>query len=372
MQSPTRLYYTLIALCLLNLPAYADTAAPQPDSIDSIVNETVSTFTHDPHHTGLSIGILKNGVRHTYNFGSTDRSVQKLPNDHTIYELASVTKTYTGILLAQAILDGKVALDDKVQKYLNGDYSNLSRGGVPVKIVHLANHTAGLPKQIRPFKNGATPAEILASYGNYTQPMFLDDLQQIKLSATPGAKFAYSNVDAQLIGIVLEKVYGMRYEELVKKYITLPNHMTDTSTKVPAVKAQRFASGYDGKGERMPEMTFWRAIPAAGFLKSTVSDQLNYLQWNLDESNPAVALAHRTLFAGTDEQGDDIALFWFTRNLPDGSREIRHAGGSFGSTSYEAIYPDTKIGIVLLANDADASTERVLKAIADAIVVKLR
>jgi D-alanyl-D-alanine-carboxypeptidase/D-alanyl-D-alanine-endopeptidase len=370
MHTLTRLCSAFISLCALNLPAHADTPA-SPDSIDTIVTQAASAFAHDPHHVGLSIGILKDGIRHTYHFGTIDRANHQLPTDRTIYEIASVTKTYTGILLAQAVMDGKLNLDDDVQKYLPGDFSNLSFGGVPVQIMHLANHTAGFSKQIRAFKNGASPVAILASYGNYSQAMFLQDLRQVKIADFPGTRFAYSNVDAQLLGIILEKVYHLSYEQLVAKYIARPNDMTDTSTTVPAADSGRVAVGYDGKGERMPEMTFWRAVPAAGFLKSTVSDQLNYLQWNLDEASPVVALSHRTLFTGTDEAGDDIAMFWFTRRLPDGSREIRHAGGSFGSTSYIALYPEARTGIVLLANDADASSEKELKAMAERIVAKL-
>jgi hypothetical protein len=106
-------------------------------------------------------------------------------------------------------------------------------------------------------------------------------------------------------------------------------------------------------------------------LKSTVRDQLNYVQWNLEETNPAVALSHRTTLRDTDERGDDIGLYWFTKRLRDGTRVIRHGGGSFGSTSYFFLEPDVRTGIVLLANDADSSTESTLAAMAIDIASKI-
>lgn len=92
---------------------------------------------------------------------------------------------------------------------------------------------------------------------------------------------------------------------------------------------------------------------------------------NLDASDPAVALARRVVFRHTGERGDDIGLFWFLNRTRDGMRLVRHAGGSFGTTSFEILYPDAGIGVVLLANDADASTEQALSKMAVALAEAL-
>lgn len=363
----SQLCCAFVAACALHVDAFAQTATSQLPTLDAAVQQATATFLHDPHHVGLSIGIIQNGARHTYHFGSTDRATSQLPNDKSIYEIASVTKTYTGILLAQALMDGKINLTDDVQKYLPEPYPNLAYMGFPVRIIDLATSTSGLPKHIRAYKNGMTEQQFLASYGDYTDAKFLQDLKQMHVSDFPGTRFEYSNVGAQLMGIVLERVYKMSYAELVEKYITKPNDMPDTMTVLPADKQDRLVKEYDGKGERMPELAFWRSVPAAGGLKSTIADQLNYLQWNLDEFSPVVALSHRSLFSSTTEHDDAIAMFWLMHTMSDGSRLIRHAGGGFGSTSYCALYPDAHFAIVLLANDADASTETALTAIADQI-----
>jgi CubicO group peptidase (beta-lactamase class C family) len=361
-----------MAFAAANLASLAVASAPVRESMDTFVQAAGTEFVRDPRHVGLSIGITRDGVPHVYNFGTTDRAANILPSDRTIYEIASATKTYTGILLAQAVIDGRIRLEDDVHKFLQDPYPNLSYGGKPICIVHLANHTSGLPKNMLAVQKGTRPAQTLAMYGDYTQERFLQDLQRTKIVEVPGTRFQYSNVGAQLLGIVLERAYGRSYEELIRQFITAPNRMVDTSMTVPAKDAARVAKGYDGNGARMPELSFWRSIPAAGYLKSTVHDQLEYLQWNLDESNPVIALSHRATFRGTGEQGDDIGLFWYSNRLADGTRVIRHGGGSFGSTSYLFLIPAARIGMVLLANDADPSTESALAAIAVEIAGRLR
>ncbi len=340
-------------------------------SLEAEIQDLGAAFVQDPHHTGLSIGIIQNGVRRTYHFGSVDRALQLKPNDRSIYEIGSLTKTYTGILLAQAVVDGKINLTDDVQKYLPDGYANLRYLGYPVRIIDLATHTSGLPKHIRAFGKGMTAQQCIDSYGNYSEAQFLQDLKTAQIKDFPGTRFEYSNAGAQLLGIVLERVYKTSYADLVAKFITKPNDMPDTVTLLSADQRERMVKEYDGKGLRMPELAMWRNIPAAGALKSTLADQLNYLQWNLDEFNPAVALSHRALFTGTSERDDSIGMLWFTNALADGGRVIRHTGGSFGSTSYLAAYPDAHVGIVLLANDADASTEKALVAIGDQVYARI-
>jgi serine-type D-Ala-D-Ala carboxypeptidase/endopeptidase len=344
-------------------------AAPAQD-IDTLVNSLGSRFVADPAHVGLSIGVIHDRWQKTFNYGSIDRRRAVRPTQTTIYELASLTKSYTGMLLAKAVVDGKLALDDDVRRYLPANCANLAFDGYPIRIVDLANHTSGLAKNLPPFPAHAKPETLVAQYGAMSRERFLKAVSGVRLTARPGTKFAYSNAGPQLIGIVLERVYGVSYDALVARMIAGPLGMADTTTVVGKPDLPRYAARYDAKGNAMPELSFWRHIPAAGYLKSTIADQLRYLQWNLDESDEVVALAHRVTFKGTDERGDDIGLYWFL-NRKNGRRLVRHAGGSFGTTSFVLLYPEAKVGIVLLANDAGASTEATLAEMADILAQAL-
>jgi D-alanyl-D-alanine-carboxypeptidase/D-alanyl-D-alanine-endopeptidase len=371
--APGNLMLPSVRFCAVNLALISGTvfAAPAmtPD-IDTLASSLGARFVANPAHVGLSIGVIHHGVRKTFNFGSIDRHRAVPPTTRTIYELASLTKSYTGMLLAKAVLDGKLALDDDVRRYLPASCANLTYRDTPVRIIDLANHTAGLPKNLPQFMADASPEKLLEQYGDMSREDFLKAVSGVRLTAQPGKQFAYSNAGAQLVGIVLERLYGASYDALVERFIAGPLGMTDTKTAVAKADLPRYAMRYDGKGHAMPELSFWRHIPAAGSLKSTVADQLRYMEWNLDESDPVVALAHRTSFRGTDERGDDIGLYWFL-NRKNGRRLVRHAGGSFGTTSFVLLYPDAKVGVVVLANDADASTEAMLSEIADKLALSL-
>jgi len=184
-------------------------------------------------------------------------------------------------------------------------------------------------------------------------------------------RYAYSNADAELVGVILENAYHTSYGMLVQRYICQPGHMNDTRLLVPERELSRQAKGYDGKGLLMPEAMIFHPFPAAGFLKSTVSDMLRYMALNLNETDSAIRLSHQPLLRHTEERGDDIGLFWYSHPLADGLRLVRHAGGSFGCTSYCMICPERHFGIVCLANDAGPDTERELVRLSDEVMTTI-
>jgi D-alanyl-D-alanine-carboxypeptidase/D-alanyl-D-alanine-endopeptidase len=361
-----KLIFSLLAFAwVLSTLAHAQ-QRPQP--LKEIVNNAALRFINEPQHVGLSIGIVKDGKTYYYNYGTIEKGKQILPASNTIYEIGSVTKSFTGILLAHAILEKKLSPNDDIRKYLDGPYPNLVFEGHPIRIIDLANHTAGFDKNIPDIPPGLSVDQILEFYKGMSENRFLQELAKVKLNVMPGTTFSYSNAGAQLAGIILEKVYHTSYAGLVKKYISRPNSMNDTEAEVNPNDFYRYAKGYDEKGTRMPELVQWRTIPAAGYLKSTVRDLLKYAQLNMNEKDPAIALSHQVTFKNTAEGNADIGLFWFTRKSPKGYRQVLHAGGGFGTTSYCLIYPDLKTGVVILTNDASPGTEHEIKQMADEIL----
>ncbi|MGY3211981.1 serine hydrolase domain-containing protein [Mucilaginibacter sp. HD30] len=321
-------------------------------------------FIQTPGHIGLSVGIIKYGKPFSYHFGSTEKNKGIQPTDRTMYEIASVTKSFTGILLAHAILEKRISLNDEVRKFLPQMSSNLTFRGVPVRLRDLVTHTSGLPKFIPALEKDRSPGQMMARYSNFSTAQFLDSLAKFRLTELPGKRFIYSNADAQLIGIILEKVYHQRFAEILKQYITDPQRMADTKLEITEWDKPRLAVGYNHNGNPMPRLTWWKNVPAAGYIKSDIADMLNYLKLNLNEKDPAIALAHRPIVQVKEEGADSIGLFWFIKKPASNQRIIYHAGGSFGTTSYCEIRPGEKSGIVLLANDASPGTEQELKKIA--------
>ncbi|HEX8658780.1 MAG TPA: serine hydrolase, partial [Hymenobacter sp.] len=263
---------------------------------------------------------------------------------------------------------------DDIRKYLDGQYPNLVYAGQPIRLLHLANTTSGLPDNLpdRPdlFAGKLSPDSLSVIYSrlhkNYSRPQFYQDLHQVKLSRTPGAQPQHSNTAAQLLGYILERVYKMPYEQLVQRYILAPNGMTSTipATAVPTGRAALQAKGYSRDNHVTPFIALPDILPAGG-LNSTAADMLKYLQLHLAKNSPAVQLTHQPTHGSVEEGA--VGLNWLITKSADSKRAFAHSGGTFGFASYCVFYPELNRGFVLLANKNDGSTESRLRALQSAL-----
>jgi len=195
----------------------------QGDQIAPVVSGAVEAFLkRAPQAMGLSVGILRDEETYTYNYGTLEKGGKSAPAANTLYPIASVTKTFTGTLLAIAGQEGKVKLDDDVRRYLDGNYPNLEYQGHPIHLDQLVNHNSGLPFNLPDIPENRPPfppmtAAVTQLLDGYSRKDFLADLHKVEIKTMPGEKFSYSNSAAVLLSIVLERVYGMPYEEIVKR-----------------------------------------------------------------------------------------------------------------------------------------------------------
>jgi serine-type D-Ala-D-Ala carboxypeptidase/endopeptidase len=349
----------LFALAALPTVGQEPGGKGRPKTVDSAVEGAATTFMKNEQTVGLSIGVYKDGKTHTYNFGTTERGKQHPPTAHTLYAIASITKTFTGTLLAQAAVEKKVGLDDDVRKYLDGDYPNLEYKGQPVRLWQLINHTSGLPMSLPenaereagqtndPAKSSVREA---AALEKYTTEDFFRDLRGVNLTREPGVKFGYSNAAAQLLGLILERVYGRSYEEIVRLKIAEPLKMNETKVTLTASETADFSKGYGASGAFLPALS--NRLPAAASLKSTTSDMLKYIAWHLAESDEAAKLSHRP--AGTTVWSQDgsftVGLNWQMLKTP-GGRQIFQEGNVPGHHSMCVLCPELKLGIIVLTNE---------------------
>ena len=337
--------------------------------IDAIVKNAASTFMKDPSRVGLSIGIIKDGKTYIYNYGTTEKGKDLLPTQNTIYEIGSISKTFTGTLLAEAILDKKVKLNDDIRKYLNEPYPNLEYEGNPIKIVHLVTHTAGLPQFLpdRPdifqHSSDSIPLFLTAIQKNYTKDKFLKDLHKIDLDTIPGFNYKYSNVDAQLVGFILENVYHTSYATLIKKFITEPLGMNYTKVAIKDNMQRQLAKGYSATGRLMPYMP--PLLAPAGGIYSSVKDMLKYMKFHLNKNSSSATLSHQVVYGDTSNFGE--GLFWRMNKTSNGQLKVWHTGGTFGFSSYCVLYPKFNMSIILLSNEMDMDSQGQLVSAADKI-----
>jgi len=328
-------------------------ASGAPKTIKSAVTNAAAPFMKNGQTVCMSVGVLYESRSFTYDFGTTTRGSNHRPTSRTSYVIASITKTFTGLLLAQAATEGKVSLDDDIRKYLPGPFPNLEYEGQPIRLWQLINHTSGLPRDFHDTNAAGnidfakTAPSQQAAFDAYTEAEFLRDIRDAKLTRVPGVSFSYSNVAAQLLGVILEHIYAKPFDALVKEKIVAPLGMRDTKSGLSPAEVNRLPRAYSASGPFVPAMPL--RFPAAGSLKSTTADMLKYMAYHLAETDPAVKLTHQN--AGTtvwDSNGNFyVGLNWQILKTPQG-RVIFQDGNLPGFHSMCVMIPERKVGVIVL------------------------
>lgn len=381
-RSISRSVTAYVVLCAVSVTAQAaaqDSALPAPHSLETIVSAAAAAYLDNPGTASLSIGVSYQGENQTFHFGRISKAASVPPTDSTIFAIASITKTFTGALLARAELDGKLDTKDPVSKFMDGSYPNL-QFQQPIRLFHLLNHRSGLPfilpnpPEANPQFDSPIPFPVRVNniVANSSREDFYRSLHGVELKAVPGAQFEYSNAGGQLAGYVVERVYGQDYESLLRRFITAPLGMPDTVIELTPAQAARLAPGHEKDGTILAPET--SKFEGAGAIKSTVKDLLAYAQWQLDESDPVVALSHKPTYTNANFS---IGLNW--QILREGERRVIWQDGAIpGYASFCILQPDSKLAIVILSNELDDQTlnrlsemaNRIMKAVAHLSVTK--
>jgi D-alanyl-D-alanine-carboxypeptidase/D-alanyl-D-alanine-endopeptidase len=326
---------------------------PMKTPIDSAVDRLMATYMKDGKRVGISIGVNYNGKSQTYNYGETAPGSKKLPTSSSIYEIGSITKTFTGLLIAHAINEGKISLSDDIRKFLLGSFPNLQyKKGEPVKIGQLLAHTAQFPNS---FGNVLTD--------HISTQAFVDSLHKIELDSLKSPLYAYSNIGYQLLGLILENVYQKPYVQLISQYITTPLDMDQTAVALGAKLAMGQLGGYGPNREAVDKMP--SGMPGAGSFRSSVDDMLKYLRYQNLANNAAVKLTHRIIVGDIDNGAH--AFQWEIGKTWNWDQYLRIDGGTNGFRSFCLMYPLTQIEIVILSNQKDDSAGAGLYRVASGI-----
>jgi len=315
-------------------------------TVENAISKNVLQLLEDKRFHSVSVAVLKDGKSTIKHFGELTIGKGNKPNDSTLYELASVTKTFTGYVAAKAVLDKKINLDDDIRIYIDESYPNLQFKGEPITIKHLITHTSGFPNM--PLKSENKKA-------------FFEGLKLIKIETKPGEVYSYSNTAPELTAYILEKVYKKPFEELVIEFVLKPNKMSQTKFILNANDKTRLVKGYNDKNELMPNFnrTLWGGISG---LHSTAPDLVKYMKLQLDQSNPIVNESHKKL----DKEGSDFweGYHWYIIEN-DNNLIYRHHGGIYGMQNWFVIYPKQNIGISILTNTSFNETGEILEKVVD-------
>jgi len=339
----------LIALATLDTsPLHAQSpAVPSDAEIRQILADRID---RDRQSVGIVVGVIDGGNprdRRVITYGSLEKGDSRPLNADTIFEIGSVTKVFTSLLLADMVQRGEVALTDPVAKYLPADVKVPERNARAITLQDLATHTSGLSRLPTNF----TPKDPANPYADYSVAQLYQFLSTYTLPRDIGSRYEYSNLGGGLLGHVLARRAGMEYEALVRSRITGPLAMTSTSIALSPDQQRRLAVGHN---DRLAPVPGWDlpTLAGAGALRSTANDMLTFLAANLGATPSPLATAMSAMLIDrrpTGMPGLDVALAWhiFTRN---GDDLIWHNGGTGGYRSFIGFSPRTKVGVVVLSN----------------------
>ena len=295
---------------------------------------------------GIVTAELKSGAVRYAAFGKPLERAG-VPPEKIIFEIGSITKVFTGLLLAQAVVEGKVALSDPIAKYLPADLA-LPPATAAITLEQLSVQTSGLPR-LPDNLNPAVPGD---PYADYDEARLYDFLRRYEPAKPAPQPFGYSNLGVGLLGHLLARAYGQTYQQLVTEKICAPLGLVDTTIELSAEQKTRFAVPHSGSVAVLP----WQlnALAGAGALRSTAADLMKFAQTLLSTTDHplkaawTLAQTPRAAMGGNGEIGLGIMSF-----MHDGARIYNHGGGTGGFRTileFTPARPHAFIG--LINNDA--------------------
>lgn len=338
---------TLLAACSLLILGPVAAAEDFAAAIQKIANARVSSAAIP----GLVVVTVNGQEQKIQGFGQvtngTDGKNQAhLPDANTVFEIGSVSKTFTALLLADMHARGVLKLDDTVAALLPA-YTIPQYQGRAITLLDLATQTSALPR----LPANLLPRQADNPYADYSENNLRDFLRSYQLTRAPGAKYEYSNLGFGLLGQALSARAGKSYAELVQERIAKPLGMADTGIALTANMQNNLAIGHDAQGKTVANWDM-PTLAGAGALRSSAQDMLRYLQAHMHSANvktPAGLQLVQQPQRPTGMQGLQIGLAWHVHSVR-GQTVVWHNGMTGGYASFIGFTADGQRGVVVLAN----------------------
>lgn len=340
------------------------TSNPLSTEMDIAVDNIYNIYKDKLNTVGLSIGILKDGETHFYGYGETKKGNENVPNESTVYEIGSITKTFTAIMAVKMLSEQGLDVNATIKPYLPSDLPTLNRNGIELNFKHLLTHTSGLARMPSNFKSVKNPAKAFAAYDDRKLYSYLENA---RIHADPFTSFLYSNVGLGIVGTILERNYDMDYGEILRQEISSPLNLDNTTAYFDEINIANWATGYGANGKQADYWKSLNALDGAGVIKSTSADLLTYAAMNLNppdtELGAAIAKTHDLYFIEY-EKNDNFkirnCLGWFeyvNTALPE-KTYLWHGGDTAGFSSVLLLDLEADNALVILYNTQVQAAER--------------
>lgn len=332
-----------VVLSLLFLSHAAFSAVVSDADIRAILVDRI-----DVQHqsVGMVVGVIDSTGRRVVAYGKTAKDGKPV-DANTVFEIGSVTKVFTSLLLADMVQHGEVALTDPVLKYLPPNVKMPERGGKKIALVDLATQTSGLPYM----PSNMNPKDPTNPFADYTVAQLYEFLATVQLTRNIGSTYEYSNVGVGLLGHVLARRAGADYETLVRTRILEPLEMKSTAITLSKAMKDRLAIGHDAALQPVANWDI-ATLSGAGALRSTANDLLTFVGANIGLQKSPLRSSMAAMIATRRPTGTpnlEIALGWhiWTR---DGHEIIWHNGSTGGYRTWIGFELKSRTGVVVLSN----------------------
>jgi D-alanyl-D-alanine-carboxypeptidase/D-alanyl-D-alanine-endopeptidase len=325
--------------------AAADWRVPSDEGIRNLLIERLD---RERQGVGIVVGVIDGQGRRVVAHGALGEADSRTLDGDSVFEIGSITKVFTTLVLADMVERGEVALDDAVASSLPAGVTTPERGGRRITLIDLATHASGLPR--RPID--MAPADWANPYADYSVDQLYAFLGRYELRRDIGAAHLYSNLGMGLLGHALALRAGVDFESLVRQRITGPLGLTETAIALSPGMRMRLAVGHDA--ERRPVANWdFAALAGAGALRSTANDLLGFLAAELGQTTTPLkaAMAAQTAPRRPTDEADERTLGWLIAKDSVGEI-VWHGGATAGYRCFLLFNRARDAGVVMLTNCA--------------------
>jgi CubicO group peptidase (beta-lactamase class C family) len=354
---------------------WSDGRAPR---LEPVIRKHCAPFLNAGKTVGLAVAVVTPTSWTIMTFGHPALGARNQAGAGTLFEIGSITKTFTALVLAREIEQGHLRLDQPVQELLPPGVK-LPEPARAITLRHLTTHSSGFPRmpaRWSPLSGLGTLLFGTDPYAGYTEADLLADVSTVKLESKPGTHASYSNYGMMLLGYLLSAEAHSGYETLVKREVCLPLGLTNTTVSLQPGQAQHSAQGYRAILSWGPLIIALRSAPwlegnplgGAGAIRSSAADMLRYLQANMHPEGLPVQHAlrevHKVLFE--EDEHTAFCMNWIQSHSERLQQPmIWHNGGTGGFRSFLGFTADSRFGVLLLSNSTEAVDDLAINLLRD-------
>ncbi len=380
-RAPRRRGRALPAAAMALILSFATSARADDKLLEETVGFTGTVLFLQSHVPALVIAAVRNDERAVFGFGETSDGSGKPPDGNTVLRVGSLTKAFTGQVLAGLVAGKTVKLTYRLQDRLGWNLTVPARDGHQIRLIDLATHSSGLPREVE--REPGPPDD---PFSTLTPEAYGKGLASDPLLFAPGTGALYSNFAFDVLSAALAHAAGKPYDALLKELVLDPAGLKDTVLALRAGDRARLLQGHDFDGKPLPDVKTPLIAAGASGIYSTPNDVLRWLSWHLDRfasDQAEIRLLDHAAYLprdgldpvyGLDESGrmDAMGLGWIVM-APRGDRPLilQKAGGLQGIFTYTAFAPTRGVGVFVAINKFDFGAALAMAAAVNELIAQL-